>query len=228
MRYALMVTAALASLLGSVASAGLNPDFTLPLHARAGFLGCTAQPVANCTTVPVNTTVEAGGTATIYFMLANFVRSNGVQLAYVWPNDWLLADCFGECRSGQICPFFCGCGPDPSCNDPDAPPGHCGGPTQGRLATVFNCFTPTGAAIYIGRLQFEPVGAGGCFSIIEPHPNFPHGIHVIDCQQGHDQIQPNEIMRLGRICVGSGGHDACPRVVPVETATWGNIKSSYR
>jgi hypothetical protein len=72
------------------------------------------------------------------------------------------------------------------------------------------------------------VSGTGCIGQIES--SFPQGIHALDCQQQYDRIFPSELgqgARLGKICVGPGGHDACDRVTPVAAATWGRIKASY-
>jgi hypothetical protein len=53
---------------------------------------------------------------------------------------------------------------------------------------------------------------------------------VVDCLNGIDRIDagdPVEQLRLGKICVGEGGRDACDPVTAVEPATWGQIKRSY-
>jgi hypothetical protein len=72
------------------------------------------------------------------------------------------------------------------------------------------------------------VSGTGCIGQIES--SFPFGIHALDCHQEIDQIfpsEPGQRGRLGKICVGAGGHDACDRVTPVAAATWGRIKASY-
>jgi hypothetical protein len=97
---------------------------------------------------------------------------------------------------------------------------------HGALAACFNCVTGPGLRAW-GWLRFR-TGTDGCLNQLEPA--YPMGIAVGDCQNGFDRIDPIDpvqVRRLGRICVGEGGHDACDRVVPVEAATWGAIKASF-
>jgi hypothetical protein len=66
----------------------------------------------------------------------------------------------------------------------------------------------------------------GCVSQVEPMS----GIEVLGCNFEVDELVlpgPDEL-RLGRVCVDAGGHDACdPLTTPVESATWGKIKGTY-
>ena len=76
-----------------------------------------------------------------------------------------------------------------------------------------------------GRMFFV-AGSSGCLRYIQA--DWPFRIQVLDCALGNDVITDQESPRLGRVCVGSGGIDACDRVVPVAPATWGAIKDSFR
>ena len=79
----------------------------------------------------------------------------------------------------------------------------------------------------MGRMFFSNV-TQGCIEQVQSA--YSGGIAVVDCAGGIDQIDPSDPVqkqRLGRICVGSGGHDACDRVVPVESSTWGQIRATY-
>jgi hypothetical protein len=74
--------------------------------------------------------------------------------------------------------------------------------------------------------MFFVAGDSGCLRYIQPQ--WPFGICVLDCATQIDQIIDPDSPRLGRVCVDSGGIDACERVVPVASATWGAIKDSFR
>ena len=101
------------------------------------------------------------------------------------------------------------------------------GPTSGTMIYAFNCLTG-GTLAPLGRMFF--VAGTGCIGQIEStYP--PNGIYALDCQQQMDQILPDapgQQARLGKVCVGTGGHDACEAATPVAAATWGAIKASYR
>ena len=67
-------------------------------------------------------------------------------------------------------------------------------------------------------------GPTGCLSQVQS--SYPFGTHVLDCSLQVDQIR--EPARLGKICVGPGGYDACHTLNPVRPATWGQVKATYR
>jgi hypothetical protein len=211
MRNASVVMALTALCVSTTAFAGLNPLITLPLHGKAsGFEACTGYLPVDC--LDNRPTVDVQAVPTAVFLLANNHTSlAGVQTAFEWPG-WSLAFGLWDCQGGQL-----------SAVTPMNP----GGPTAGSITTAFNCITTQQLAV-IGRMHFQPAGAPGCISQVES--SFPFGNHVVDCELGTDIIlHMNQGLqqRLGKICVGTGGHDACDAVVAVEPTTWGQIKTQY-
>ncbi|MGH9146625.1 MAG: hypothetical protein ACRD1Q_07945, partial [Vicinamibacterales bacterium] len=105
-----------------------------------------------------------------------------------------------------------------------------GGPTEGTIATVFDCVQMPGLVV-VGRLEFLS-GSSGCLKQV--NSSYPFGDHVLDCSLGVDLADPDtQAGRFGRVCVNSGGIVACdlglpPCAVPVETMTWGRIKGQYK
>jgi hypothetical protein len=64
----------------------------------------------------------------------------------------------------------------------------------------------------------------GCCEIVES--SFAFGNHVVNSALQETPILPEN---WGAACVGPGGYDACdPAGVPIESRTWGNIKTQYR
>lgn len=193
---------------------GANPNFTLPLHARHGQAENRCRDFAPVDCAGVRPTVEVppGTEVVIYILLYNHNQVQGMQTAYQWDAGWVLYDCLINCRPGQVvieCDW----------SDP-------GGPVHGALSTAFNC-TAGPALAPVGRIGLL-AGDSGCLRQVESA--YPNGIHLVDCAGGIDRIDPNDPVqtpRLGKICVGTGGHDACDPVTPVEGATWGRIKASY-
>lgn len=191
----------------TAAMAGLNPQVTFPLHYKASsFEACTGVSPVDCTTNRPVVAATSGSAAAIFLLVHNTTSLAGVQTAFQFDGTWLLTFGLWDCQGGQL-----------NAVTPAMP----GGPTAGAITTAFNCVT-TGGLIVIGRMFFTGPTAG-CISQVQP--TYPFGIHALDCVQGTDQI--TEDARLGKVCVGAGGVDACDPVSAVEGATWGGIKAQY-
>jgi hypothetical protein len=79
--------------------------------------------------------------------------------------------------------------------------------------------------ITIGQMIFTNTAGGGCLSAIQS--GLVIGTHVVNCSVADFTRLRAE--NFGRVCAGPGGYDACwPASTPVESATWGAIKSQYR
>lgn len=103
-------------------------------------------------------------------------------------------------------------------------PSNPGGPVAGSLQTAFDCATG-GSLVVIGFMVMNLTGSG-CVTQVQPANST---FLALDCNLEIDEFGlPEGAGRLGSVCIGSGGHDACDRVVPVQPATWGRIKRSYR
>src|SRR4029450_2734884 len=85
-----------------------------------------------------------------------------------------------------------------------------GGPAAGPFT---DCVTGPALQV-IGTMSFVTAG-NGCLRIVQP--NSPLGIHLADCNGEIDQITDENSPRLGRICVGAGGVNACSSMTGVET-----------
>jgi hypothetical protein len=96
-------------------------------------------------------------------------------------------------------------------------------PYNGNMQTAFNCIS--GGALRVLGYLILTSGSRGCLGI-EEHDTT--GTGVFDCSDGIE-VTPIVPQNRGRICVGAGGYNACdPRVVSVESATWGRIKRQYQ
>jgi hypothetical protein len=208
--------ALLALCVSTTAFAGLNPNITLPLHAKvSGFEPCNGYLPVNCLPpeqggVPPVVTIPAGPAA-VWLLAYNHQNLAGVQTAFEWPG-WAITFGPWDCQGGQLNAVT---------------PGGSGGPTAGSITTAFNCVTD-GLLAPIGRMFFQPAGNPTCIQQVES--SFPFGNHVIDCSLATDIILLNGQgfqQRLGKVCVGAGGIDACRAVVAVEPTTWGQIKTQY-
>jgi len=204
------LVATVAACVVGVASAGMNPDITLPLHALPStFEPCDGYLPVDCEAYGPTVTIEPGPTA-IFLLAANYNALAGVQTAFLPDPTWTFTYGLWDCRPGQLV------------TQTPAPPF---GPTAGTVAIAFSCLGGPGLAA-IGRMYFT-AGSTGCLEQVES--SYPFGIHVIDCQQGIDQIPAYLSWRLGKVCVGDGGIDACEGPQPaVDAATWGRIKAQYQ
>jgi hypothetical protein len=197
----------------TTAFGGANPQVTLPLHAKAStFEPCNGYLPVDCSGdpgAPTRPTVNvAAAPIAVFLFINNYNNVAGVQTAFDWPG-WSLTFGLWDCQGGQL-----------SAVTPVNP----GGPTAGSITTAFNCVNGPALAV-VGRIHLVPAGAPGCVSQVQS--TFPGGINVLDCAQGTDMIPDSQAMRLGKICVGQGGVDACRPLNAVESSTWGSIKAQY-
>jgi len=209
-RFALGLSAALSAATGT-AFAGGNPNFTLPLHAKVtqGFEPCDGYLPVDCLGVHPTIEVQSGQSVAVFLLVANAPQLTGVQTAFDIDPTWVATDAIWDCRG--LYAFA----PHPPY-----------GPTAGTIAVGFNCITG-GELLPIGRMFF--ITGAGCIQQVSS--TFPFGTHVLDCQGEPDMIvvsQPGQEPRLGKICVGTGGNDACATATPVAAVTWGSIKQTYQ
>lgn len=204
-----IVALALAVCAAGRVTAGTNPDFRIVLHAKpSSFETCNGYLPLDCIANPPTVNVPATPIA-VFVLLFNHTAASGIQTAFTfggWNPTFFLWDC------GLI-----GCDFAPY-DPPPFPP----------IVVVAGDFTGgcvTGPALKVlGRMFFVPT-SGGCISQVIP--DLPNGIHLRDCTGGVDLITDASSPRLGKICVGTGGVNACDGAVPVESTTWGQIKSTY-
>jgi hypothetical protein len=191
----------------SYAQAGDNPHFTIPLHAKvSNFEPCDGYLPVNCVDVRPTVDIEPGPVAIFVFVM-NYTKLAGVQTAFEVDRSWTFSFGLWECQGLH-----------------EFPPQPPFGPTSGTISLAFTQCATSGRLVVIGRMFF--VAATGCIGQVESA--FPFGTHAFDCENQIDPISPGDEARLGKVCVGPGGRDACDRVVPVAPATWGHIKSTYR
>lgn len=197
-------------ILPALASAGDNPQFTLPLHAKlAASAPCNGYLPVNCLNVPPTVNVPGSTDLVVYLFVSNYYRITGVQTAFAWDPAWTFTGGQWDCRPGQVNAVV---------------PADPGGPTAGTITTAFSCVI--GPAIAPIGMLFMTSGAQGCLYQVDS--SYPFGNHVIDCQNGRDARNPStDPWRFGLICVGQGGHDACWPNPAVEPATWGAVKATY-
>jgi len=218
MRYAPVAICLLALCLPTVAWA--NDNFTVVLHARtpSGTGTCTAAGLPNCVGIRPTTQVAANTEFRLYIFIRNHTALGAMQTGFQWPADWVATP------TGEP-PFFFSCRGDTPAHTPVNP----GGPIHGTLALAFECFTSP-ALCAIGRIDFF-AGAGGCLEQINPIQGTGR-VEVLDCQNNSttlDATTPHGQSRLGSICVGVPGRDACDAITTaVEPATWGSVKATYR
>jgi hypothetical protein len=221
MRYAPGAICLLALCLASVAEA--NQNFTVVLHARipSGTGTCTVAGLPDCLPPPGGidpVTLVVPGEFRLFIFVNNYSELLAFQTAFAWPADWMSTP-IGE----PPITFGCRGTTQAYAHEPVNP----GGPTDGTLATAFDCFTGPGLAA-IGRIDFL-AGAAGCLTQVNPEQGSMK-VEVLDCSNGSTTIDASTVegqLRLGSICVGAPGVNAC-QPLPVEPATWGKIKNSYR
>jgi hypothetical protein len=199
----IMATVALLASSGT-AIADTNDVATFVMHAVVTDFGpCAIDDPCPDPTV----TVSAGDVFAAYLVVRNHEQVAGVQTAFDWGGSsfW-----FGlwDCQSNQV---------------NGTVPGSVGGPTDGTIATAFDCITGPESAV-IGRVQMMAVG--GCITQVESA--FPFGDHVVSCAGEVEQIPAD---CRGTVCVDAPGYDACALCphspTPAEPSTWGAIKSRY-
>jgi hypothetical protein len=219
MRYTLEAISLIALTFASVA--GASEQFTIVIHARTpgGTGSCTAAGLPDC--INVRPTIQIAGETgyRFYIFVNNYNDIQGLQTAFAWPSDWMFG-LDGEpepvypCRTNQV-----------SHHIPHDP----GGPNEGIYATTFDCFVGPGLAV-IGRMDFLVYGTSGCLTQLNPNRGSGR-VEILDCENRSyriDASDPVQRSRLGSICAGTPGHDACdPLSTPIEPATWGRIKASY-
>ena len=194
------------------AGAGQNPLVTLPLHARLTSGSCRQYAPVDCVDHRPTVDVPPATDIVVYLLFYNYVAVAGIQTAFDWDSSWSLNDFLCNCQQGCI----------DCCMGFEEP----GGPIHGTVASAFTCVNGPALAP-VARILFT-TGSGGCFYPVQSA--YPFGNHVVDCLNGIDRIDaddPVQRLRLGRVCVGEGGWDACDPVTAVEPATWGRIKRSY-
>ncbi len=206
---ALAVAALVLAGLGSAAGAvgGQNPYVSLPLHgATSSFEACLGYLPVDCGTVLPTVSVPPGAT-TVFLLVHNFSCIAGLQTAFETDPGWAFTFGLWDCQPGQL-----------SAVSPAAPLGA----TAGSITTAFNFLYGPQLAV-VGRMFFT--ASGGCLRQVQS--SYPFATHVLDCQQGIDLIETGEDQRLGRICIGQGGVDACQGGPPLDNATWGSIKAQF-
>jgi hypothetical protein len=190
-----------------VARAGDNPHFTIPLHAKASsFEPCNGYLPVNCLDVRPTVEVASGQPVAIFVFVMNHTKIAGLQTAFEVDPSWTFAFGLWECHGLYEFPPY--------------PPF---GPSAGTISLAFNQCVTSAALEPLGRMFFVP--GQGCIGQIQS--SFPFGIHAFDCSDEIDRILPGDEARLGRVCVGPGGRDACERVVAIAATTWGLIKATY-
>jgi hypothetical protein len=205
---AALLTALLATATATGAFAGMNPHVSLPLHAKASsFEPCTGYLPVNCRDIMPVVNINPGPAA-IFLFVMNYNAVAGVQTAFQPDPSWTFTFGLWDCQPGQL-----------NAVTPAAP----FRPAAGTITTAFNCLTGPDLGV-IGRMFFV---AGGVGCLTQVQSSYPFGIHVLDCQQGIDQISESQQARLGKICIGQGGYAACFVEPAVDAATWGAIKAQY-
>jgi hypothetical protein len=204
----LIAALGLQAAIGSAAIAGPNANFTLPLHVVASISEpCNGYLPVDCMGNRPNTSAIANHVASVFLLVANHTDIAALQAGLEWNPSWTLSFSLFDCLPGQLDGFV---------SD---------GPTSVSGVTTFSCVQGPTLAV-VGRMFFM-AGQIGCLKYRQPP--FPSGICVFDCTGAEiDQITDVNSPRLGRVCVGGGGHDACDAAVPVASDTWGAIKASYR
>jgi hypothetical protein len=212
MRRTLVATWVASGLCAGLAVAA-NENTTIVLHAQPiGDVVNCSQWIGNvdCSPVlpPPTVNVGAGEYLLVHIFLRNYedvgalycrFAVDGGEGAQTW-GDWTFLASNLSCLPGQT-----GNGP---------------GVLNGSMNTGFYCIT--GGELRLLGYLFVITGSSGCLGI-EEHDVGTSGTVVLDCGVGAPiPIAPQN---RGRICVGTGGYNACdPRAVPVENTTWGNIK----
>jgi len=198
------------------ASSFANENTTIVLHAQDWSHGWSCQAwvgTVDCETLPPTVNIESGQQALVTVFLRNYEDVAGVHYRFAvdggsgpttW-SDWtFLFSSAGDCGLMNQTTSW--------------PPT----PANGNWSTTFNCITG-GTFQPVAYLVFAAVGTG-CLGIEESDLG-PSGVESCDWPPVLTSVAPEN---RGRICVGSGGYDACdPVTTPVAPATWGRIKSQY-
>ena len=198
---------------GTAPAQASNEQTTIVLHAHSigNILNCQAGlGEFDCKESSPRVNIPAGDAVAVYVFLRNYDDAcgliyrfavDGEQGAEPW-GDWTIWGSSFGCQPNQT-----------GLNGPN--------PHDGELITSFDCIT--GGALELLGFIFLMAGTHGCLGIEESEVYFPSG--VLDDAWPPTAVAPGN---RGRVCVGTGGHDACePLTVPVEAATWGQIKRQY-
>jgi len=190
----------------------------ISLHAITGINHACDLPNVNCrcysedvwptTSVPPNTEI------TVYVILTPALCPvayplSGVQTAFEWDQSWTFIGSTWNCQPNQL--YVTTLQP--------------GGSRSGTITTAFDCVEAS-TALVIGKLYFM-TGQTGCLRQITPRDAY--GVQLLDCTPEMHLISlPEEDYRIGSVCVGALGQNACWDPGPVEHSTWGGIKASWR
>jgi hypothetical protein len=191
-----------------------NEETTIVLHAyRFGdTLNCQAGlGQFDCSeSSPPRVNILPGDVVAVYVFLRNYDDACGLIYRFAvdgkqgvepW-GDWTIWGSSFGCQPNQT-----------GINGPN--------PHDGELITSFDCVT--GGGLELLGFIFLMAGTHGCLGIEESEVYFPSG--VMDRNSRTTAVAPGN---RGRVCIGTGGHDACePLTVPVEETTWGQIKRLY-
>jgi hypothetical protein len=153
-RSTLALVACLASSVGAVdrVVAGVNPNFTLPLHAKvSAFELCNGYLPVDCLGVRPTVQVESGQPVAVFLFVANYTQLAGIQTAFEVNPSWTYSFGLWDCLSGE----FADVNPFPPF-----------GPTNGTLNSAFNCVT-SGELAPLGRMFF--VSGTGCIGQMKAH-----------------------------------------------------------
>ena len=197
-------------MLAGPATAGDNPDFRLPLHATVVLGGPCASTSVDCSGNRPVVNVQPFQEIEVCLLVYNAQSIIGLETAFEWDPSWTFyePDNWG-CRPDQLVAHF---------------PRLSGGPDFGYYLSFFPPCILGPQVEVIARLRFTTGPAGTCLRQVKPISG--SGINAIDCSQNLDRVRSDAY--LGRICVTSGGHDACGSVATAtEPTTWGKIKASY-
>ncbi len=213
-RYPPVAIALVAGILASAAEA--NDQFTVVLHARipSGTGTCTAAGLPNCRSIRPITQVAPATDFRLYLFLNNVESVIAMQTAFTWPVDWTL-------DPDHEPPIAFGCRPNMLCKESDGHP-------PMSYGCAWDCAQGPGPVIIV-RFDFL-AGASGCLTQLNPIQGSQR-VEIWDCQGRVtllDARDPIQQLRLGSICVGTPGWDACDPLMPVQAKTWGRIKGSYR
>ena len=207
----LLLATALGVLAVDRAMAGVNPDFRIVLHAKlSSFEPCNGYLPVDCSSNSPAVNLPFAGPIAVFVFLFNYQAASGIQTGFEFPG-WVRTFFLWDC--GVLSCDFAPC---------DTQVGGVAYVVEGDFLN--GCITAPAFAV-LGRMHFVPAGQPGCIS--QFIPDTPNGIHLRDCTGGVDLITDASSPRLGKICVGSGGVNACDMTVAVESSTWGRIKATY-
>ncbi|MGD8395624.1 MAG: PKD domain-containing protein [Candidatus Eiseniibacteriota bacterium] len=188
-----LLACVIATIIVETVDAGPNETAVLPLHAVVD----PATPIPcdigdPCDPGPATVNIPPANEIAVYLLLRSHSNVVGLQTAFEW-NGWSLIGGRWDCQSNQVI---------------GTEPHGAGGPTDGSIATAFDCILGPETAV-IGALRLV-AGSSGCVSQVAS--SYPFGTHLVSCT---DEIDPVPPERWGAVCVEQGGIDACGGAVPV-------------